>query len=144
MNHITTSFIAAALLVGGLAGSNVAAAQHRPAAPVCPSYRANDQYPIRLCDKGDDVKSIQSRLRSVDSSLNIDGYFGPATLSAVREFQRINGLEVDGLVGPVTWSALSAGTNGTDTNHSGLIDPDEIELSPLNFADFYLFLIACH
>jgi len=75
----------------------------------------------------------------------IDGYFGPSTADAVRNFQLFRGLEVDGLIGPRTWRALtSAFTCGTDTNHSGQIDPDEIELSPLHFADFYRFLIACH
>jgi len=133
MNRITISFIAAAIVATGLTGPDVAAADHRPAAPVCPSYRTNDQYPIRLCDKGDDVKSIQTRLRSVDSALSIDGYFGPATLRAAREFQRINGLEVDGLVGAATWSALAAGRNGTDNDGSGIVDPDEStygQLSP--------------
>ena len=52
MNHITTSFIAAALLVGGLAGSNVAA---RPAPVPRPRSlrRAGPMtsFPIRLCDK---------------------------------------------------------------------------------------------
>lgn len=35
-----------------------------------------------------------------------DGIFGGKTESAVRAFQRANGLTVDGIAGPQTWSAL--------------------------------------
>ena len=36
----------------------------------------------------------------------MDGVFGGSTYSAVREFQKDNGLSVDGVVGPVTWKKL--------------------------------------
>jgi peptidoglycan hydrolase-like protein with peptidoglycan-binding domain len=38
----------------------------------------------------------------------IDGVFGPATESRVRDFQQDKGLGVDGVVGPRTWAALPA------------------------------------
>lgn len=37
---------------------------------------------------------------------NIDGKIGPATETAVRSFQRDNGLQTDGIVGRNTWEKL--------------------------------------
>ena len=37
----------------------------------------------------------------------VDGKMGPVTREAIREFQRMNGLQVDGIVGNKTWSKLS-------------------------------------
>lgn len=39
-------------------------------------------------------------------NIAIDGYFGSATLHAVKVSQRNCGLQVDGIVGPNTWRAL--------------------------------------
>jgi hypothetical protein len=36
----------------------------------------------------------------------IDGDFGPATLSVIKEFQKYHGLTVDGIVGNMTWQKL--------------------------------------
>lgn len=44
----------------------------------------------------------------------MDGYFGPMTESAVRDWQRKNGLAVDGIVGPNTWASLC--TDGNNSN----------------------------
>ncbi len=116
-----------------------------PPSTHCARYTSDATYPLDMCGKGPAVLVAQAFLWAFQHNLVIDGYFGPSTADAVRNFQLFRGLEVDGLIGPRTWRALtSAFTCGTDTNHSGLIDPDEIELSPLNFTDFYLFLIACH
>jgi len=37
---------------------------------------------------------------------NIDGDFGPQTLTAVKCFQSHSGLSADGIVGPLTWGKL--------------------------------------
>jgi N-acetyl-anhydromuramyl-L-alanine amidase AmpD len=56
---------------------------------------------LRKGDRGNSVRELQALL-----DIRVDGDFGPKTDSAVRSFQRANGLTVDGLVGPATWRAL--------------------------------------
>lgn len=69
--------------------------------------KREDRY-IRLSDHGDAVRDLQSRLRRAGyDDLTVDGTFGPATLEAVRHFQRARGLAADGIVGRETWRALT-------------------------------------
>jgi N-acetylmuramoyl-L-alanine amidase len=59
--------------------------------------------------KGEDVREVQTILKNKGFYTGeIDGSFGPLTDSAVRSFQRSNGLEVDGMVGPKTREKLFA------------------------------------
>lgn len=59
--------------------------------------------------KGDEVKSIQERLKELGFYKGpIDGNFGGGTEAAVKAFQKNKKLEVDGSVGPITWNALFA------------------------------------
>jgi peptidoglycan hydrolase-like protein with peptidoglycan-binding domain len=65
---------------------------------------------IREGDHGDAVRRAQRALRRTpDTALVVDGQFGPATKTAVTEFQQGSGLTVDGVVGPQTWNALPDG-----------------------------------
>lgn len=62
-------------------------------------------------NKNNYVKIMQQKLISKGyscGSCGVDGSFGPATLSAVKKFQKDNGLEVDGICGPLTWAKLNA------------------------------------
>lgn len=69
--------------------------------------KREDRY-IRSSDRGDAVRDLQSRLQRAGSDgLVVDGHFGPATLEAVRAFQRARGLGADGIVGRETWRALT-------------------------------------
>lgn len=51
--------------------------------------------------QGDDVKALQQKL-----GLPVDGYFGQSTDTAVRNFQKAQGLTPDGVVGSSTLSKL--------------------------------------
>lgn len=54
-----------------------------------------------------EVKWAQYQLRKADDYHgDIDGFFGPATEKAVKEFQRTHGLDPDGSVGPLTRQKL--------------------------------------
>lgn len=59
--------------------------------------------------RGDVVKTLQILLIGYGytcGKYGVDGDFGSATESAVRNFQKDNRLEVDGIVGPNTWANL--------------------------------------
>jgi peptidoglycan hydrolase-like protein with peptidoglycan-binding domain len=65
---------------------------------------------ISLGATGDAVRWLQRALRRTPNlGLGVDGIFGPATDTAVKEFQQGAGLVVDGSVGPLTWAALPSG-----------------------------------
>jgi Putative peptidoglycan binding domain len=102
-----------------------------PAPGQCDDYVADDlTYPIHRCEQGWHVRLAQMLLVYHGAGVEVDGYFGPATEQAVREFQGASGLEVDGLVGPDTWSALLAGVPPIADDHdgNGLVDPWEFPL----------------
>jgi N-acetylmuramoyl-L-alanine amidase len=56
---------------------------------------------------GDDVFALQRRLLELGFKVGrVDGYFGPATESGLRDFQRNFGIPADGTCGPATLKAL--------------------------------------
>jgi peptidoglycan hydrolase-like protein with peptidoglycan-binding domain len=123
--------LAVVVIAAGIALPAVAGAAPAPEELACISYRANAQYPLRLCDKGVAVKVLQLGLRIIEPNLTIDGYLGPNTHRAVLKFQQHFGLEVDGIVGPVTWKAVTwRSVTGSDANRNGRIDPAEVTFAP--------------
>ena len=65
---------------------------------------------IRVGSTGHAVRRAQRALRRTPNpGLVVDGVFGPATETAVKEFQHGAGLTADGVVGPLTWAALPDG-----------------------------------
>ncbi|HEY0639847.1 MAG TPA: penicillin-insensitive murein endopeptidase [Pseudonocardiaceae bacterium] len=62
---------------------------------------------LRSGATGAAVRALQTQLNAkARLSLAVDGQFGSATLTAVRNFQSAHGLTVDGVVGPTTWRYL--------------------------------------
>jgi hypothetical protein len=61
---------------------------------------------LKLNMKGDDVKTLQRFLSSLNYTCSIDGSFGPKTEQAVKDFQSDNGLTADGIVGSKTWKII--------------------------------------
>ena len=67
---------------------------------------------LRQGSAGSNVRIIQGILR-----ISIDASFGPATHTAVINFQRARGLSADGIVGPATWGALLNTVRYGDNNN---------------------------
>ena len=64
---------------------------------------------LKLGDKGEYVKELQNALIKLGYNLGTygaDGDFGSATDTAVKVFQKNNGLVVDGIVGQASWEKL--------------------------------------
>jgi zinc D-Ala-D-Ala carboxypeptidase len=94
---LISALLAGATLIGG-----VAAAAPAQAAGRCVDYQYSSGG-YSTC-----VGYIQSILRQYNQVTAVDNNFGPATLTAVKQFQRGNGLTADGVVGANTWQKLCA------------------------------------
>lgn len=53
------------------------------------------------------IRNCQTMLNNRGASLVIDGIVGDATINAIKNFQRANGLGVDGIIGDATFRALT-------------------------------------
>lgn len=78
---------------------------------------------VKRGSTGSTVKTIQTKLKRWGYYAgSVDGIYGSQTVSAVKYFQRKNGLTADGIVGARTAAALgitlSSSTSGSGTNTS--------------------------
>ena len=62
---------------------------------------------LPMIQKGSQGRYVEA-LQTILGGLTVDGDFGDKTRSAVKKFQKENGLEVDGIVGPKTWAMIVA------------------------------------
>ena len=68
---------------------------------IIPNVDADGRPTLRRGARGDLVRQIQAGLK-----IAVDGFFGPNTEAALRQFQRDHDLVPDGIVGPRTWASL--------------------------------------
>ncbi|WP_242952038.1 MULTISPECIES: spore cortex-lytic enzyme [Carboxydocella] len=84
---------------------------------------------------GADVRSVQAKLKAWGYYTGpIDGIYGSSTWTAVRKFQRANGLTPDGVVGPATlkamglWTSPARAVRTTTTISRGLMRRNDLTL----------------
>ena len=75
--------------------------------------------------QGEEVKQIQTKLKRWGYYTgNVDGIYGSKTVSAVKSFQRKNGLTADGIAGKNTLAAMgitsTSNSSGTTSNSSNV------------------------
>ncbi len=61
---------------------------------------------LRRGSVGEEVRLLQTLLNFHGAAVSVDSSFGPATLTALVEFQKSRSLEADGSAGPATWNEL--------------------------------------
>ena len=61
---------------------------------------------VGMGSSGDAVRKLQETLNARGYGLDVDGVFGSKTRSAVKAYQKANGLSVDGIAGDQTWGSL--------------------------------------
>jgi peptidoglycan hydrolase-like protein with peptidoglycan-binding domain len=95
-------FITVARLAMRLLGNNQLLDKIKDMVPIEPAPPTPSQY------KPGSVAWLQDSLNTlIAADLEVDGEYGPATIEAVKEYQRsVDGLEVDGMSGPLTMAAI--------------------------------------
>ncbi len=83
--------------------------------------------------RGEEVRTIQTKLKRwgyYDG--NVDGIYGSQTLSAVKKFQKKNGLTVDGIAGTKTLQAMgifnSSGSSQSGNSSSSSTNSNDLNL----------------
>ena len=73
--------------------------------------KSTPEWEMELGSKGTNVKKAQEMLRKLGSTVKVTGEFAIGMMSAVRSFQKKNGLAVTGIVNKKTWDKLYALTH---------------------------------
>ena len=75
--------------------------------------------------RGTDVRNVQTRLKNWGYYKGaVDGIYGSQTVSAVKLFQKRNGLVVDGIVGAKTAAAIGIRLSSSSTSSGGISSTD--------------------
>ncbi len=73
--------------------------------------KTKPEWEMELGDKGPNVKKAQEMLHKVGSTIKVTGEFTIGMMSAIRSFQKKNGLAVTGIINKKTWDKLYALTH---------------------------------
>lgn len=77
----------------------------------------------RYGSSGSEVTKIQTKLKNWGYYKgSVDGVYGSKTVSAVKSFQRKNGLTADGIAGPSTLAAMGISSSSNTGTNSANID----------------------
>jgi len=71
---------------------------------------------LRGGDSGENVITLQAKLRYRGYTVNYNGQFDSSTVTAVRQFERNNGIFEDGIADPAVWERLVVTVRQGDTN----------------------------
>lgn len=86
--------------------------------------------------RGNEVKQIQTKLKRWGYYKgSVDGIYGSRTLSAVKSFQKKNGLTVDGIAGTKTLNAMGIYSSSSNSNTSSSNSTNLNLLSRLVYAE---------
>lgn len=100
---------------------------------------------LKRGSKGPEVKLLQEFLNDSGFKVSTSGpgspgketdNFGPGTESAVKRWQKANGLNDDGIVGPVTWNAMGLATTDVSESQPKLLGELEIKKQFLPKGEF--------
>ncbi len=84
---------------------------------------------LKQGSRGTQVSTMQRKLKNWGYYKgSVDGIFGPQTTTAVKYFQRKNGLVADGIVGTKTLRALGMGSGSSSSSPSGSYSSNDIYL----------------
>ena len=74
----------------------------------------------RRGSSGSEVRKIQEKLKRWGySSGSVDGIYGSGTESAVKKFQKANGLKADGIAGKATLNAMGISSSNSSSSSGG-------------------------
>lgn len=72
-----------------------------PPPPVKPIDLSYPGTPVQMGSRGDAARIVQHVIGA-----KVDGWFGPQSVEALRDWQRSRNLKADGIAGPVTWRKM--------------------------------------
>ena len=82
---------------------------------------SNSSYALsKYGSRGDEVRLIQTKLKRWGYySGSVDGIYGSGTESAVKKFQKANGLKADGIAGKATLNAMGISSSNSRSSSGG-------------------------